>query len=588
VEINNAIFQAEVFGVDVRMGGRTIRILCVVALACAIASCWIVPWRLAFGPGGSYYTFGYLNDEYNYAQRIQPLLDGATATNPINGVCDPCVHSQFFLEDACRLFLSLTGIGVVSFMWAWRLLSPLIIVAFTFLLARECLPRSRPPWGPALRLAAGIAALPLLYCLYYVLMEPKSPPFAWLNRIPTNVEYLLSAFLIWSYVAFLRRLTRGYGLLLAIGAVALVYLRLYTAIPWALAILASVLYLAVTRRISLRLLFSLFAAVALGLTPWLLIALSNRHNPVWAAMMTRYFIPRPYEVHAKWATYVAVACVLAISARFVTRARVFLLSSAFAMFALPSVCAIPRRIRNETLLSDRYGCFYLFSILAAGMLLLGEYSRSWRGQTGLRRGTFSAVALLGVAFLGCAAVSTINWRYDFVSYQPGQLASVIEDQACLHAYDWVREHTPPSALFLVDDGFDWAQAPADAGELREFCWLFQCNNDLFQFNARRRRVYTELLYGNALSDSDLKALQTLQRGTFGFNLPRETYMDALKRFLPEYVFWRKHLPVIVHGAPPAVPRGFGKILRPFAEVVYEDDACEIWKLDYSAASGFLN
>src|SRR5262249_21227026 len=130
-----------IFNAAVRTRWRTIRILCVVALASAIASCWIVPWRLAFGPGGSYYTFGYLNDEYNYAQRIQPLLDGATATNPINGVCDSRIHSQFFLEDACRLFITLTGVNVVSFMWAWRLLSPLIIITFAFLLARECMPR---------------------------------------------------------------------------------------------------------------------------------------------------------------------------------------------------------------------------------------------------------------------------------------------------------------------------------------------------------------------------------------------------------------------------------------------------------------
>jgi hypothetical protein len=566
--------------VEIRSRLRTVYIAGWAAFVISIASCWIVPWRLAFGPGGSYFTFGYLNDEYTYAQRIQPLLDGATASNPINGICDPGIHSQFFLEDACRAVLTITGINVITFMWVWRLLSPIVIASFMILLARECFPRSRRPWISVQRISASAAALPVLYCLYYAVMEPI-PPFSWLNRIPTNVEYLLSAFLIWSYVGFLRNLTLRYGLQLAAGAVAMVYLRFYSAIPWGLAILVAFVYLACTRRTTFRVLSISVIVPAVGLAPWLFILLKNRANPVCAEMMGRYFGNCAYEIHRKWPIYISTAIALAYLSRVVTSRRLYLLSSATALLALPFVCGIPASIRDETLRSDRYGCFYLFAVIAAGMMVLSRFSEM-RGRMGMQRALWSGIVVIVLSVLSSGVVGTINWQHNLFDYQPGELASIVEDRVYFRGYDWVREHTPSSALFLVDDGFNWSNAPADDKELHDLLLLFQCNNDLFQIIARRKRVYTDLMYGNALSNADMSALGTLQRGTFGYPVLKSSYVEALKRFQPGYIFWRKRTPVIVQTAPPAVPRGLGVTLKQMSEVVYSDDVCEIWKINYHA------
>ena len=75
------------------VSSATLKWLIAVASVATLAACWVIPWRLCLGPHGSFYTFGYVGDEYVYAQRIQSLITGASPLNPINGICDPIIIS---------------------------------------------------------------------------------------------------------------------------------------------------------------------------------------------------------------------------------------------------------------------------------------------------------------------------------------------------------------------------------------------------------------------------------------------------------------------------------------------------------------
>jgi hypothetical protein len=91
------------------------------ALLAVPAACWIIPWRLSHSDFSTHYTFGYIGDEYDYARRMAPLIPGTTATNPVNGVCDPDVISPMFLEDTCRAVMDATGDDVCEI---WKLQYP--------------------------------------------------------------------------------------------------------------------------------------------------------------------------------------------------------------------------------------------------------------------------------------------------------------------------------------------------------------------------------------------------------------------------------------------------------------------------------
>ena len=552
-----------------------------VLLCIQISAAWIVAARLAFGPECSAYTFGYVNDEYTYAQRIQPLLAGAVRPNPVNGICNPNIWSPYFLEDSCRAFLSVTGLDVLVFVWGWRLLTPVLLLGLLYLLAREALPRVRPPWSVLLRMACAAAALPLLYC-GYTLTTGAVPLFGCINRIPTNVEYFISALLAWLYVRFIKRPAVASACALAAAAVAMVYLRIYIAVPWAMALTMGFLYLMFTRQIQPRIWLATAATVALGLTPWAILTAHNSNLPAYRELLGRYFPNIPYMVHTEWLTHVTLAAVVAILGWRTVKFRVLLFSMAAALAVLPFICGLLRPVQQEMLMGDRFGCFYLIAVLTAGMLWLGERSLAWRGKLCMRSGLRATAVLIVVSLAGALAVIAQSIRYDFGSYLPGQTRSILADQVCFPAYRWVAANTPANALFLVDDGYDWKNIPDDPERLSLLMMAFQCNSDLFQMIGRRRRVHTEIIHGLALSNNELDDILVLQRGTFGSPVSKNSYVRALKTLHPEYVLWRKHAPVVAPGPPAEIPRGYGRILKQMSTTVYDDEFCEIWRMNYSA------
>jgi hypothetical protein len=111
------------------------------ALLTTLCAAWLPGLKLAFGPNASYYAFGYVGDEYVYAQRIQPLIAGTTATNPVNGICDSGVISPYYLEDLLRVVLTYSGIDVIALFWIWRGVFPVLLACGMVLLAGSCLKR---------------------------------------------------------------------------------------------------------------------------------------------------------------------------------------------------------------------------------------------------------------------------------------------------------------------------------------------------------------------------------------------------------------------------------------------------------------
>ena len=85
-------------------------------------------------------------------------------------------------------------------------------------------------------------------------------------------------------------------------------------------------------------------------------------------------------------------------------------------------------------------------------------------------------------------------------------------------------------------------------------------------------MFNEWLWAFAISHNEFVALGALQRGTFGYPIPVDDYRIFLNRYRPNYVFWRRTAPV---------PRGFGKTLQLFREVVYKDADSEVWRLDFT-------
>lgn len=547
--------------------------------AAAVAACWIVPWRLVSHPCGSYYTFGCVTEEYVYVQLFQPFISGTNALNPINGVADGRAISQAYLENALRTFLSLTGLDAVDFVWAWRCLMPVACAALAVCLSRACLPRRGRPWGWELCLAAAAALVPIYYQAYAVLLgQPYC--FSYLNRIPTNIEYPLSLALMAAFLQLARTGRLRWGLLLSLAALALLYFRFYAAIPWGMALACGLVWMVAAGQLAPRVWLTLAALLAAGLIPWAAILRWNCGVQGHVEMMGRYFQPQPYRVHSHWPLHLALAALCwAAGWRLDKRLRPVVWGGAAGLAALPFVCALPASIRSETLLFDRYSCFYLTLVAAAALLLLGQRSLTWRGRAGRGSARRAAAALLAAGTLATVFLARSNATADFVAYMPGQYASIAADARYWPAYRWVREHTPSDALFIVDDGFDWARLVSER-DPTALLSRFRCHNDLFSLLARRRRVHTELLFGAVMRDEDYDALCALQRGSLGCPVAREDYLAALRRCRPTHLLWRKHPPLVAQAPPPAIPRGPAVLLQPAAKVVYDDEACVIWELDW--------
>jgi len=526
----------------------------------------------------SRYTFGYVGDEFLYAQRVQPLIAGTTATNTMNGVGDPAVISPFYLEDSVRAFLTVTKIDTISFIWIWRWLFPLAFAGTFVLLARQCLPRERRTWNSALRFSAA-AVFPLLYCAYD-LVTPFPPLQGFVNRFPTNIEYPLSVLLAWLYLAFLQSPTAAAGIKLALLSALIAYIRPYLAFPWSITIIAGFGYLIAGKKIGARVILATGFTLLLAMGPWMYVSKTNGNSPVFADMLHRYFgSPGSFEVHKLWWMYLAFAFVLAVCAVFVERSRrVFVVGATLTLIVLPFICS-SMPFASEVLQFDRFGSYYLVVSLAGVLLAIGSRSSRWRGKRGEAYAKKMGSTLLGASVFASGILALINVTYDFAQYPQGPIPSIRRDLPFVPAYTWLRENSPRDALVLVDDGYDWSinpkrtpsGLPIVSGFAPDGTYIL-ANDDVFQLVARRRRVYTHRLMTCVLSTKDLTQLAYLQRGTFGLPIPKERYDTALQNFRPSYILWRKNA-----GAP--VPRGFGATLKPISSTVYQDDVCEIWKLD---------
>ena len=532
-----------------------------VACVAALAACWVIFYRLA---SGSFYAFALIGDEGSYAVHLQPLLAGCTKTNQFNGLCDPRYISQWFLEDFIRTAISLSGLDTISFVWLWRFVYPCLLLGAVVLLARACLPRARAGWSWELRGAAAALAFTLLYLLYDLLVS--YPPLqGWLHRFPTNIEFILSVLLAERFISFLAAPMPVNGITLALASAALVYLRPYTAIPWSLTIVIGLLWLIATRQVAFKVAFITLGALLLALAPWTAVLLWDRALPVYAQVLARNSHHRLYEINPRWQLYLGLGAAFATLAIWLPRPqRVLLWASGLSMFMLPFISSL---FIFAVQLHDyeRFAAFFLVILVSAGLLALGRYSLAWRGSKDLA----ASGVLLASAFLAAGILGWRNANYDLQNYPEGPYQSMHEELKYLPAYDWIREHTAPSALFLFDDGCDWStgRLPEDAHTLSNL--LVQ--GDLFQLVARRRRVLAERIISAAFSDDDLEALRILQCGTFGFPVGNN-YLPALKRFPPNYIFIRKETPLT---------RGMLPKFKTSSEKVYADPVCEVWKINYS-------
>ncbi|MCY3020223.1 MAG: hypothetical protein NTW87_14490 [Planctomycetota bacterium] len=554
-----------------------IRTLICLAFAGTLAAACIPGLRLAFGRHGSFYTFGFVGDEYFYAQRIQPLLAGTTAGNPVNGICDPTVVSEHYLEDACRGLLTVTGLDVIVVAWAWRVVFPLLLAGAMALLAGACLKRRRP-WSAQLCWAAGAAAFALIYVGY----DPVTsfPPLqGWLHRFPTNIEYVLSALTALAYVRFADAPDARRGAIVALAGALLLYLRPYVALPWGIALGSGMIYCLAARRMSWRVAFTTVGILLAAMTPWLLIHWCNSRSVVYRDLMERYYWARGYHVHILWPTYVGIAAVFVLASFLAQRrVRVFFWSCALAMAAVPFISGL-FTFSQELLFYERFSPFFLVTLGAAGMLSLRAAAEGWRGKAGWHTTSRWAGALALGALVAGGVVAWRNATFDLLRYKLSQYPSVVRDLPHVPAYKWICENTPPDALFIVDDGFDWSRNTRFMEDGHPYLVLWAPDgtdvltvDDLFQLVARRRRIFTERLYVNTLSTDDLILLGYLQRGTFGLPVKEPLYYRALKKFRPTHVFWRRTAPI---------PRGYGARLR--HRVVYTDDVCEVWELQYGDA-----
>ena len=113
------------------------------------------------------------------------------------------------------------------------------------------------------------------------------------------------------------------------------------------------------------------------------------------------------------------------------------------------------------------------------LLVLGKYVNF--NRVGRWTLVFSLLAVCGAAIVGFH-----NATFNFAEYLCGPYESVDEDLKHVKAYKWVRENTPPDALFLVDDGYDWSGI-TNTGHTSRYVQDIQA--DVFQIVAKRRRVY---------------------------------------------------------------------------------------------------
>ncbi|HEY3320063.1 MAG TPA: hypothetical protein VGP72_06335 [Planctomycetota bacterium] len=573
-------------GSDRQAFGESRALLGIAVCLAALAAALVVPVRLARWPVTPYYAVGYLSDEYNYVERLNELPAGAHSGNPYNRFGDPNVISPFLLDTCCRAFISLTGLDIFAFFWIWRFLFPLALLAMLTWLARETL-RER---SPALRRAAAGAALALLYLLSHVLVDCQAkyhvdgymPIFFFLNRIPTNIEFLLALLLLTLYVRFLDRPVLAAGVWLALAGALTVYLRPYAALPWGMTIGLGVLFLLVRHKVTVRFCLLLSVLFAVALLPLVALSACNRASPAYREQLQRLFrTPFPYSVHERWWLFLLIAGIVAAAAWLMTaRGRIVALSGAATLAALPFICGLIQPAARELLMGDRFGCFHTVLLIGAGMLVVNN--RYGIETSALRERRWS-IRIASLGLCAALAVGLVSWRFRIGGenglYHPN---FVTRDAHCFDAYRWVAQNTPRDALVLVDEGYNWSTRVSGPGQAqaRSASFAFY-HHDLFSALAHRQRVFCFNLYVQTLTDAQIAQLSALQGGTFGSRLNPLRYVTLLQNYRPDYVLWHRVPPVFEADGLVPVPRSEnGRLLQSCSTVVYKDQYTEVWALDY--------
>jgi hypothetical protein len=398
------------------------------------------------------------------------------------------------------------------------------------------------------------------------------PPLqGFIQRVPTNIEYPLSFLMAWAAVRFLKTPDMRRALIVGGCGVLLIYLRLYAAVPWAMAFGVMLAVGLFKREITWRPAVVACASVAIGALPWMYISWHNGQLPVFHELFNRYFLKMDYSRHKQWALMLGIAQTIGVLAYLTPRWRTYMLGCIVCLVTLPFVCGVPS-IRSEMLLYDRFGVFYLVALLSCVWLWLGERQTSWRGKAGAKKA--SGLTLHWLVAGGAAALVLVarNEVYPLNDYPLGPLKYVQADLAYVPAYQWLRDHSAPQSLVLVDDGQDWGELfrqnrIVDEGQVKQ-----DERDDLFMIVARRRVAYAHRLYGMAVSDETFNNASILFLGTFGLDkeTPIGAYANALRELTPDYIFWRKTA---------NVPRGYGVKLQQYSRPVYSDDVSEIWRVD---------
>jgi hypothetical protein len=474
---------------------------------------------------------------------------------------------------------------VITLVWAWRIFLPCVMALLLLLIARECIPRHR-----ILQYAAAVFTFALIPCCYDLVTDYPIPQL-FINRVFTNIEYPLSMLMALLCLRFQRRPSAKRGVALTLASAAVTYLRTFLAIAWILPVTGITILLLFRRRLSLRAGFLMLGVLMASMVPWVAIDIINKRSPLYLVMVKRCIPVVPYQIHPHVILYLVVAVLLGIAGIFSARRfRPFLFLATLFMAIIPFVGGL-FWFNGEIVLFDRLGMFYWVALSCAAIVGVGTLAaaRKIRRTPDFQKGI---VALSGmVSLVASCGLAYFNgsFRYDLKSGKPvtNVTSKFPGDQAYVTAYNWIRANTPADALFINDDGYDWSLSepssrPSTLILLRDSApdgSLMKGKGDLFQIVTRRRQIFSQALDGSPISNEEFFSLQLLHEATLGYQVEASTYKSLLRQYRPTHILWRK-APIFPNQKSAPVPRGYGAQLKAFSTVLYADDVCEVWKINY--------
>jgi hypothetical protein len=545
-------------------------ILLAVAITASLASMWILPCRMIFGEYGTAYTFARLYDEVTYANEIQPLNPGTTATNPLNRFGDEQLISQHFMEDIIRQCLTVMGGNAIDFFWFWRFMFPLFLLLACAFLAYEALGLEKRAWRGLIVLSAGVFGAAMMAC-EPLLFWHAFPPEGWIERTPTNIEFLIAILFAALYLRALRAPTTWNWIRVACLLSLLVYVRLFCAFPWGVAAGCGALLLLIRRQMTVSTAMVTVAALGLCLTPWLVVHWQNSHLNVQAQLVRRVFQNTSFAVHYRWWLLWLFAALCGVGAWITTsRDRLFAGTTGLTLLVLPfTSIVVPFGIQLQCL--DRFSTFYWPLTVTIALLLSAQWVRHWKGWRGWHSRRRCMTCCSAAAIVLSAVMAIRATTYDLLTTPWPVYRQLVKEGACLSTYNWIANNTSPKALFLVDDGQYWSEEKVDLRPNPLIDWAIG-EHDLFSLIAHRQRVFNTRLLIYRITDEEFMSLGYLHCGTFGLPLMDNAYSTLLKRYRPDYVFWHKNNPIFRKPSP---------ILLAMSEIVHSDENCEVWKLKWN-------